>query len=150
MKKLFLLNTRTAFIVLLATNAANPLYAFQFTAALSHSTADHSSIQHAVIQNLESRGLDTQAAVDKTSTLFADSAETAAIKLRHLQAHSALALSTESVIETVASRALFGKPLNLDSYASVTGFVQEIKGHALSASERDAIEAVTMLNSSLG
>lgn len=146
MKRTFLFNTRTALIVLLAANAANPLYALQVTTTISHTKSESSSIQDAVFAELKADGLEHEVAAKKSVALFSTMAP---IKLHHLQMHPVLALTEASIVKALAKRALFDKPLDLDSYDSMTGFVQEIKGHGLTVSERDAIAEITLLNGSL-
>lgn len=148
----FLLSlTRTALIVWLVINFIHPLYAVrEAKTSVVQGRKERQTLPNTIIQNLESKGLDHQAAIDKTSAFLCGDIDLVAMKLNHLHTHDALALSEEAMIDALSKLALFGKPLDLNSYDAVVGFVQEIKGRRLSVSERYAIREIVSLNSRLG
>ncbi|QFR50074.1 hypothetical protein FJR48_10195 [Sulfurimonas lithotrophica] len=148
MKRIFFLKTSTVFVILLATNVVEPLLAVENIPEITQNKVKKSSVIYAVSQKLENKGLNPDVALERASAIFAENIDTTIIKLHHLQTHPKLALNTDEMIEALAKRALFEKPVNLESYDSVTGFVQDIKGHNLTSKERDAIKEIVKLNSS--
>lgn len=144
MKKIFLLNTPTAFILLLATNVADPLLALEFVKPNAFTQVKQNTIEHLIVEKLTNRGLDQHAAVEKASILLEGVSEE---KLLHLQNNKSLNLSSESIIHTLSNYALYGKRLDLSDYDSLTGLIQDIKGVGLSAAQRNAISDITLLNS---
>lgn len=150
MKHVLLFNTRTAFIVLLLGNSALPLYALPPVTV--HKNSSHQA-EEGIIENiaelLEAQGLEKSVALEKTKRLFSRQYQNIEIKLHHLQTHPDLLLSAEKINRTLARRALFEKSLNLDSYASLVGFIQEVKGHPLEQNALKAIEQITTLSRTL-
>ena len=150
MRHIVLFNTRTAFIVLLLGNTAFSLQALPLIAA--HTDINYKAeenIQKNIAELLEAQGLEKSAAWEKTKQLFSTENKNIEAKLHHLQSHPKLLLSSEKINQLLARRALFEKPLNLDSYDSLVGFTQEIKGRPLDQNALKALHQITMLNRTL-
>ena len=142
MKKIFFVKTTTVFVILLSANVAEPLVASEAIPEISQNKVKSSSLVYKVSQKLKSKGLDPDVALSKASAVFSENLDTSLMKLHRLQTDPELSLDREKVIEILAKRALFEKPLKLDCYDSVTGFVQEIKGYKLTSLERESITKI--------
>jgi hypothetical protein len=146
MKKRILLHSRTALVALLVTNFIQPLHAVrEAKTSVSQNRKASTSLTGSVIKKLENDGLDHQAAIEKTSEMLKGDPQFATLKLDLLLSHEKLGLSDESVIEAMSRRALFGKALDLDSYDSLTGFIQDIKGRPLNDLERAVVREIAAL-----
>ncbi|MEA3374149.1 MAG: hypothetical protein U9Q62_10750 [Campylobacterota bacterium] len=149
MKPVLLFNTRAAFILLLLGNTA---FALQTRPLLtSHTDINYKSadtVHKHIAESLEAKGLDRSTAWERTDKLFTAETINIDLKLHHLANHPTLSLSGEAVNQGLAKRALFEKPLNLDAYDSLVGFVQEIKGHSLDEHTLEAVGQISTLNRS--
>lgn len=146
MKKRFLLHGRTALLALLVTNVIQPLHAVRETkTSVTQNRKANTPLTGSVIRKLENDGLDHQAAVEKAAEMLRGDPQFAAMKLDLLLSHGRLGLSDEAVVEAMARRALFGKSLDLDSYDSLTGFIQDIKGRPLNELERGVVREIAAL-----
>lgn len=150
MKHIDLFNTRTAFIVLLM---GTPAFSFDalppVTVGESNKyTAEEGSVE-SIADFLEAQGLEKPVALEKAKRLFSSQDQHIDVKLHHLQMHPDLLLDTEKMVKVLARRALFEKPLDLDSYASLVGFIQEVQGTLLKEQTLTAIRQITALNGTL-
>lgn len=150
MRYIVLLNSRTALIILLMGNSAlstleaMPLETTKFDSTYQLIDSTHKSIA----ELLEAQGLEKTIALKRARSLFSSEDKNIEVKLHHLQTHSTLALSREEIDKALAKRALYQRPLRLDTYASLVGFLQEIKSHPLDNKMLDAIDQITTLNRS--
>lgn len=150
MRYIVLLNSRTALIVLLLGNStlstveAMPL---ETTTTIDSTYQLLESTHKSVADLLEAQGLEKSTAWKRAQRLFrSDNIE---VKLQHLQTHPTLDLSREEIDKALAKRALYQRPLDLDSYASLVGFLQEMKSHPLDKDVLEAAQQITTLNRSL-
>ena len=152
MKHTILFNTRTAFVVLLLGNTAFSLQALPLTpvrTGVNHKSKSENSVYKNIAELLEAKGLEKSAASEKAKQLFGAKTKNIEVKLHHIQSHPALSLSVEEINQALTRRALFEKPLNLDAYDSLVGFIQEIKGRSLEQNALEAVQQITMLNRTL-
>lgn len=150
MRDIVLLNTRTAFIVLLLGNTAFSLQYLPQSRSIpdTRQRSDRSIHQH-ISTLLRARGLDEEIAKQKAIRLFINAESTIDTKLRHLQAHPALAIKSDAIDDALTKRALFGRSLDLDSYDALVRFVQEVKRRPLDDEALTAIRQIATLNQSL-
>ncbi len=151
MRYIVLLNSRTALIVLLMGNSAlttleaMPLETTKFDSTYQLIDSTHKSISDL----LEAQGLEKTVALKRTKALFSSKDQHVEVKLHHLQTNPSLALSREEIDKALAKRALYQRPLALDTYDALVGFLQEIKSHPLDDKMLDALAQITTLNRSL-
>jgi hypothetical protein len=139
MKKIFFLETRTAFLIFMASSFTTPLVAFELVQSTLFSKPRQSSTYHSVVKHLVDQGLENEAAETKVSTLLHPGAEQT---LLYLSQHPLLKISQEELHTALAKRALYEKPLHIHDYDALTGLVQSIKGMRLSQQQRQAIRDV--------
>jgi hypothetical protein len=125
MVKIFVITRDSLLFILLVSSTSQAL-----ESAATHPT--HITLQqHDVSQKawdvekaLEVKGLDKQAAKQKSEKLFASS-PLLSQKLTLLASHKELQLSSEGILEQLTLYALYEKPCELHSYAGVLGFLQK-------------------------
>lgn len=151
MRYIVLLNTRTVLIILLMGNSAlstieaMPLETTQIDGNYHVLDNTHKSIA----AHLEAQGLEKSVAKKRAQDLFSSNGNDIEVKLHHLQTHPSLALSRQEIDKALAKRALYQRSLDLDTYASLVGFLQEIKAHPLDKGVLEAVQQITTLNRSL-
>ena len=148
MKQHIFFNTRSALLALLLVNT--PLLQADLGTLDQHSFNQRaqSHALYAISSRLEAKGLETQTAQDKALALLAGN-HFSSLKLQHLMQHPKLQISEDKLYHSLATRALFGKTINLNSYDALIALTQEIKGQALHHTELTALQEVVRQNSSL-
>jgi len=150
MKDIVLLNTRTAFIVLLLGNTAFALQPQPPVRVLTDSKQRTvQRVQKNVSDLLVSQGLEDSVAMNKVNALFPDDALHIDTKIKHLQDHPAIALKSDDIEKSLAKRALFDRSLDLDAYDALVGFVQETGKKVLDDKALKAVQQIATLNRSL-
>lgn len=150
MKDIVLLNTRTVFIVLLLGNTAFSLQNLPLTRTITD-TRQRSvqSVQKHIAELLVAQGLEKSIARKRSESLFSSTHGDIGARLRHLQEHPAIALDKERIDKVLARRALFERPLELDTYDSLVGFVQETQSRPLNEKALMAVRQISTLNQTL-
>lgn len=152
MHKLIFVNTKTAFFgaVLLLGNMTlvAEAKAIEYTYNVYVSTAEDIGYNR-IGTLLEEKGLDKEAAQAKVQKLFGGNSVDLNVALWNLKHTMGTELSNTELEAALVKRALFEKPVNFDSYDSIVGLMQEIKGTALDAQTLNKLKSVATLNGSL-
>lgn len=127
-------------MILMITQVINPLYAYQHETDTIHIKSESNCIKTSVAQALERKGLESSVAFRIASNIFTGT--NVDTKLAYLQRDSALCLDSESIVESLAKRALHGRTINMDDAHSLVGLVQDIKRNSPSTEELVAIRLI--------
>lgn len=146
MKITFWIKTPAVLIIIAATNILSISQAADNASIGTQRILESSELYQSLTQSLEDNGLERETAVQMTQKVFATNANHPDQMLRNLLNHPVLRIDETKLMKCLSKRALYSRIVDLRNYHSLTGLVQDIKGHTLSEYERQAIHDVVMMN----
>ena len=147
-----MLKTKTAIIgtVLLLSNLTFSLYAKPITFIHEDDIRSFDyTIDESISDLLQQRGLDRSAAQRKTKKAFGTHAMYATAGLYNLERHFSEEITMNDLQSVVAKWVLFEKKIDLASYDTLVGLLQEMQSGALDQETLKKLHNVAALNRSL-